>query len=302
MAEKAHTWTQGAPCGPVVRIGASLPDPVQSLLKELRSLKLHSTATNKQKTKQANLDPIPMQRRVSVRGEVTPSAASPSPTVPGAASQLSSHMPLGVWSTGRLCGRGAETQGRGAAGLAESGGSRALSPEASPITERQLLGRVSWGAQGWPFGLRRSDSQEQSRRLGGGAGRAGGGKGASEMDPCSGLSRWVGPFGRMRGDRPIPHPSCSQGQGRPCSRDRERRGSPEPSHLPCREPPIRLLAWLSPCREPGGGRGVGLPPAHFLLPAPFPSTLLLLLSGVVITSDKQPSVLSDKRGSRPWLV
>ena len=40
-----------------------------------------------------------------------------------------------------------------------------------------------------------------------------------------------------------------------------------------------------------------MPSAHFL-PPHLSRPLLLLLSGVLITSDKQPSVLSDKRGSK----
>lgn len=115
--------------------------------------------------------------------------------------------------------------------------------------------------------------------------------GASEMDPCSGLSRQ--PFGRMRGTT-LPHSSCSQGQRRPLFQgDRRAGSSPEPTGSP--DP----ASWpgSAPAESREGGRGVGLPLAHFL-PPHLSRPLLLLLSGVVITSDKQPSVLSDKRGSK----
>lgn len=111
------------------------------------------------------------------------------------------------------------------------------------------------------------------------------------MDPCSGLSRQ--PFGRMRGTT-LPHSSCSQGQRRPLFQgDRRAGSSPEPTGSP--DP----ASWpgSAPAESREGGRGVGLPLAHFL-PPHLSRPLLLLLSGIVITSDKQPSVLSDKRGSK----
>lgn len=99
-------------------------------------------------------------QRVSVSRGDYPGLVS-GPTVPGAASTLSSHSPLGAQNTGQLFGRGAETQGREATGLA--GGEAGLCPqERTPCpNERQLLGEGDLpGCPGRPFGLRRSDSQE----------------------------------------------------------------------------------------------------------------------------------------------
>ena len=75
----------------------AFPDlaPVQTLLRELRSLKLHGTATNKQKrSKKASLGPMHVQRASVSRGDY-PGRVS-GPTVTGAASALSSRSPLGA--------------------------------------------------------------------------------------------------------------------------------------------------------------------------------------------------------------
>lgn len=147
------------------------PTPVQSLIRELRSLKLHSTATNKQKTKQANLDPIPMQR-VSVRRGDSLSCVSQPHCAWGSLAAEFPQLPQGVEH------RPALRQGSRDSGPWSCGPGRRGSRKQAPITMRgSSWGEGLPGCPGRPFGLRRSESQERSGRLGGGPGRAGGGKG-----------------------------------------------------------------------------------------------------------------------------